>query len=62
LLRIADLARAIVRDVDLAELGPVVLVGHAIGGVPGAAVAELLGTRVPDSAVALYARHSSRLP
>jgi pimeloyl-ACP methyl ester carboxylesterase len=35
-----------VRDVDLAELGLVVLVGHSIGGVTVAAVAELLGTRV----------------
>jgi pimeloyl-ACP methyl ester carboxylesterase len=45
-LRIADLARAVVRDVDLAEVGPVVLVGHTIGGVTVAAVVELLGTRV----------------
>lgn len=45
-LRIADLARAVVRDVHVAELGPVVLVGHSIGGVTVAAVAELLGTRV----------------
>jgi pimeloyl-ACP methyl ester carboxylesterase len=45
-LRIEDLARAVVRDVDVAELGPVVLVGHSIGGVTVAAVAEILGTRV----------------